>query len=60
MQNEGFHVHCIINGKIFLRRKVSDGLFIKYLENHPELVEKMKRGEEVVIKEKDIEKECKE
>ena len=56
-QNEGFHVDHIAFGKIFMKRKVSDGLFIKYLENHPEMVERMKQGEQVTIKQADIDKE---
>ncbi len=56
-QNEGFHVDHISFGKIFMKRKVSDGLFHRYLENHPELIERMKKGEEIIIKQSDVDKE---
>lgn len=55
-QNEGFEVAHVSNGKIWMRRKVEDGLFIEYLKNNKELLEKLKQGGEVVVSSKDIEK----
>jgi hypothetical protein len=40
-QQEGFKVHCIMDGKILMRRKVEDSLFIERLRNDKAFREKV-------------------